>query len=194
LPSIAANWLIARATGVRIHDTGCTLKVYRDWVVKRLFLYSDLHRFIPALAAGAGARVGEIPVQHHSRRFGISKYGIARVAKVFFDLMSVKMIVQFSAHPIRWFGMFSMPLFMASLGFFVFGIVQFRSDEGPGIAARWDALSISAALVTSIVGFNVFLLGFLSELLVNTSGVFAKRTARSLRHATSRDAMPEGAT
>jgi hypothetical protein len=186
LPSLIANKLIARSTGVRIHDTGCTLKVYRAWVVKSLFLYSDMHRFIPALAAGAGARVGELPVRHHPRRYGLSKYGITRASKVFFDLMAVKMIVQFSAHPIRWFGTISLPLFCASIAFFVAGLVNFGSDAGllepPKRAVefveRWDVGAMTSALVTGIVAVNVFLLGLLSELAVNASRVFVKRAAR----------------
>jgi glycosyltransferase involved in cell wall biosynthesis len=184
LPSLIANKLIARSTGVRIHDTGCTLKVYRAWVVRSLFLYSDMHRFIPALAAGAGARVGELPVRHHPRRYGRSKYGIARASKVFFDLMAVKMIVQFSAHPIRWFGVMSLPLFIAATAFFVSGLVKFGTEEGVVGLERWDMGAMTIGVVAGIVAVNVFLLGLLSELAVNASRVFVKRAAR-IREARS---------
>ena len=185
LPSFIANKLIAWATGVRIHDTGCTLKVYRDWVVKRLFLYSDMHRFIPALAAGAGARVGELPVRHHARRYGRSKYGITRVVRVLFDLIAVKMIVQFSAHPIRWFALCSMPFVLASNALFLWGLIKFSREAAPKLVERWDVEIMAAALVTGIVAVNLFLLGLLCELAVNTSGVLVRRTARTLREAST---------
>ena len=82
LPSRIANFLIARVTGARIHDTGCSLKVYRSWVVRSLHLYSDMHRFLAALGVGLGARITELPVRHHARRAGVSKYGLGRVFRV----------------------------------------------------------------------------------------------------------------
>ena len=104
LPSKLANMLIRRATGVPIHDTGCSLKAYRGWVVRNLNLYSEMHRFIAALGAGLGARVAEVPVRHHARRYGVSKYGLGRIFRVVIDLIVIKMLIQFAAHPIRWFG------------------------------------------------------------------------------------------
>jgi glycosyltransferase involved in cell wall biosynthesis len=104
LPSIIANNMISRITGVHLHDYGCTLKAYRRDVVKNLHLYGDMHRFIPALASWVGGQIAEVEVNHHARRFGTSKYGISRTWKVLLDLITVKFLVRYSAHPIQMFG------------------------------------------------------------------------------------------
>ena len=104
VPSFVANRIIAWVTGVRIRDNGCSLKAYRRAVLQRLDLYSDMHRFLPALAAAtANARITEIPVRHHARRFGTSKYGLSRIAKVSADLLAIKMITSFRDHPLTMF-------------------------------------------------------------------------------------------
>lgn len=103
VPSRIANWLIAKVTGIHIRDNGCSLKAYRASVIKRIPLYSEMHRFIPAMASIAGARVEQIPVRHHERRFGESKYGIGRSWRVLFDLLSIKTIITFAARPMLWF-------------------------------------------------------------------------------------------
>lgn len=104
LPSWAANALLRGVTGIPIRDSGCTLKVFRRALLDRLTLYSDLHRFIPALAvAVAGARVAQIPVQHHPRVFGRTKYGMSRVGKVLADLLTLAMLRRFREHPLRMF-------------------------------------------------------------------------------------------
>ena len=103
IPSQVANWLIARLTGVAVHDNGCSLKAYRAEVIRRTALYAELHRFIPAMAALTGARIAEIPVRHHPRRFGRSKYGLGRAWRVFLDLFLVKMLTGFAARPGLWF-------------------------------------------------------------------------------------------
>src|SRR5207342_3908274 len=92
LPSRIANWLIGRVTGVRLHDYGCTLKAYRAEVVAETRLYGEMHRFLPALAQMAGARITEVPVHHHPRTSGRSKYGIGRTFKVLLDLLTVKFL------------------------------------------------------------------------------------------------------
>ncbi len=174
-PSKAANFLISWITGVEIHDTGCTLKAYRDWVVRNMSLYSEMHRFIPALAAGIGARVTEIGVRHHRRRYGVSKYGIMRVFRVVLDLLVVKMIVAFAAHPIRWFALLSLPFFLLGGAFFFLGLVFF-SFQGKGtypvLLDRWDLGYMTSALLLAMTASNLFLLGFLSELAVKASGFF----------------------
>jgi glycosyltransferase involved in cell wall biosynthesis len=105
LPSRVANWLISKITGVHLHDYGCTLKAYRADVVKELRLYGEMHRFIPALIGGNGARITEIPVQHHPRRHGSSKYGLSRTVRVIFDLMTVKFWLSFLTRPLQIFGL-----------------------------------------------------------------------------------------
>jgi glycosyltransferase involved in cell wall biosynthesis len=104
LPSMMANALISKITGVRLHDYGCTLKAYRREVTDNLNLYGEMHRFIPALASWVGSRVAEVPVNHRARRFGKSKYGIARTLRVVLDLMTVKFLLRYSTHPIQMFG------------------------------------------------------------------------------------------
>jgi len=104
LPSRIANWLIRSITGVSIRDNGCSLKAYRIELVRKLHLYSDMHRFIPAVAAAtAGARITEVPVRHHPRRFGRSKYGLGRIARVLADLLTIKMIRSFRERPLVMF-------------------------------------------------------------------------------------------
>ena len=103
-PSLIANWLIGKIIGVPIHDNGCSLKAYRGKVIKQVSLYSDLHRFIPAMSTLAGAKITELVVTHHPRKFGTSKYGLSRSWRVFLDLILVKMVTGFSTRPALWFG------------------------------------------------------------------------------------------
>ncbi len=126
LPSMMANWLIGKMTGVALHDYGCTLKAYRRDIIKDVHLYGEMHRFIPALAAWVGGKVTEVPVNHHPRRFGTSKYGISRTFRVVLDLMTVKFLLHYSTRPIQIFGRLGL-LF----GFLFFAMVV-------GLAAdRW---------------------------------------------------------
>jgi glycosyltransferase involved in cell wall biosynthesis len=104
LPSILANSFISRMTGVHLHDYGCTLKAYRRDVLDDVNLYGEMHRFVPALASQFGARVTEMPVRHHERLHGVSKYGISRTMKVILDLMTVKFLLSYSTKPIQLFG------------------------------------------------------------------------------------------
>ncbi len=104
IPSRAANWLISKVTGVRLHDYGCTLKAYRREVLQGFHLYGEMHRFIPAYAGAVGAKIIEVPVQHHPRRYGKAKYGLERTAKVILDLFTVKFLISFSNKPIYLFG------------------------------------------------------------------------------------------
>jgi glycosyltransferase involved in cell wall biosynthesis len=119
IPSRIANWLIGKVTGVPIKDNGCSLKAFRAALIKRIPLYSEMHRFIPAMASIAGPRLAQIRVRHHARRFGESKYGLSRIYKVLLDLMVIKTIASFASRPLRWFALLSLPLF--ALAFFAFG-------------------------------------------------------------------------
>jgi glycosyltransferase involved in cell wall biosynthesis len=181
LPSKIANALISWTTSVPIHDTGCSLKVYRSWVVRNLDLYSDMHRFIAALAAGVGARVAEVVVRHHARRFGRSKYGLGRTLRVVADLVVIKMLIQFSAHPIRWFSLLSLPLFLLSPVMFAVGFLRFR--DGQFFGPAFDTFWLTAAVVTSLFAFNVLLLGFLAELQLKASSFFRRRVWTTAREA-----------
>lgn len=104
LPSIIANGMISKMTGVALHDYGCTLKAYRRDIIKSVHLYGEMHRFIPALASWVGGRIDEVVVTHHARQFGKSKYGISRTFRVLLDLMTVKFLLQYSTRPIQVFG------------------------------------------------------------------------------------------
>jgi glycosyltransferase involved in cell wall biosynthesis len=107
VPSVVANRLIGMVTGVPVRDNGCTLKVYRAEIIQRLPLYGDMHRFLPALLSMAGSRISEVKVCHHPRQFGGSKYGLSRIYKVLFDLITIRTLLSLVTHPIRWFAALS---------------------------------------------------------------------------------------
>ncbi len=189
LPSRIANKIIQWVTGVAIHDTGCSLKAYRSWVVRSLDLYSDMHRFIAALAAGVGARVAEIPVRHHARRFGKSKYGLGRIFRVVADLIVIKMLIQFAAHPMRWFALLALPLFLLSPLLFAVGAVKLEHGgawywPNMSLETRFDEYFATSAVVTMLVALNVLLLGFLAELQLKITGFFRRRISITVREAT----------
>ena len=110
IPSKIANWIIGKVTGVPIKDNGCSLKAYRASLIKEIPLYSEMHRFIPAMASIAGPRIAEIKVRHHARQFGQSKYGLSRIYKVLLDLMVIKTVASFTARPLLWFSMLATPV------------------------------------------------------------------------------------
>jgi glycosyltransferase involved in cell wall biosynthesis len=115
IPSRIANWIIGKVTGVAIKDNGCSLKAYRADLIKAIPLYSEMHRFIPAVASIAGPRIAEIKVRHHARQFGQSKYGLSRIYKVLLDLMVIKTVASFTARPLLWFAMLATPLALIGL-------------------------------------------------------------------------------
>jgi len=115
IPSKIANWLIGKVTGIPIKDNGCSLKAYRANIIKNVPLYNEMHRFIPAMASIAGPRLAEVRVRHHARQFGESKYGLTRIYKVLFDLMTVKMVVSFASRPLYWFSILSLPFLIISM-------------------------------------------------------------------------------
>src|ERR1700747_3207629 len=128
IPSRIANALIAKVTGVPIKDNGCSLKAYRAGLIKKIPLYSEMHRFIPAMASIAGPKIAEIKVQHHARQFGQSKYGLSRIYKVLLDLMVIKTVASFTARPMLWFGLLPVPMLLAATGAFPPTIVALVSD------------------------------------------------------------------
>jgi glycosyltransferase involved in cell wall biosynthesis len=115
IPSKVANWLISTMTGVAIHDTGCSLKAYRAGLIKGTRLYSEMHRFIPAIASMSGTRITEVVVTHHARKFGQSKYGLFRVWQVASDLLVIKMLTGFSRSPAALYALLSIPFLLATL-------------------------------------------------------------------------------
>src|SRR5947207_12866602 len=164
VPSMIANRLISWIGGVPLHDYGCSLKAYRRESLQDVRLYGEMHRFIPIYAAWAGARVTEIPVEHHARTMGKSKYGLSRTLKVVFDLMTIKFMASYQTKPIYVFGSFGMLAFAISLlgGFYaVFLKIFHRADF---VQTPLPILSI----VMFAVGVQFLLMGLLAEMLVRT--------------------------
>lgn len=171
IPSQIANRVISWIGGVPLHDYGCSLKAYRRDVIQDVKLYGEMHRFIPIYAAWAGARVTEIPVDHHARTMGKSKYGISRTIKVVFDLMTIKFMASYGTKPIYVFGTFGLLAFFASIlaGLYAvfmkfaawFGLPQFHADL---VETPLPVLSI----VMFAISIQFFLMGLLAELLVRT--------------------------
>lgn len=122
IPSKIANWLMGIVSGIKIHDNGCSLKAYRNMAIKKTRLYSDMHRFIPAMTSIIGAKYGEIVVNHHARRFGTSKYGLSRIWKVFLDMFTMKMLVSFSSVHGVWFGILGTPFLIMGVLFSIYSI------------------------------------------------------------------------
>ena len=165
LPSLIANWLIARITGVRIHDYGCTLKAYRREVLEEIRLYGEMHRFIPALASWSGARVAECVVHHRPRTAGIAKYGLGRTFKVLLDLITVKFLGSFSTKPIYVFGgLGGLTGILACLVGMVV-IVQKVGRNHLDMTGN-PLLILTAVLMITTVQF--VLMGLIAELLVRT--------------------------
>jgi len=164
LPSRVANWLIGRVTGVRLHDYGCTLKAYRADVVRETRLYGEMHRFLPALAHQTGARIVEVPVAHHPRTSGRSKYGLGRTFKVLLDLVTVKFLSVWSTKPSYVFGGAGTILCVVGTGFVLWTAYQ-KLVNGIYVY-RQPSLVVGVFLFT--IGVNLFLMGLLAELVTRT--------------------------
>jgi len=162
IPSRMANWLISTVTGVKLHDYGCTLKAYRRDVFEGFRLYGEMHRFIPAYAVSVGARITEVPVQHHPRRFGKTKYGLSRTVKVLLDLFTVKFIISYGHKPIYLFGGAGILLIVPSSLTLLFLIVR---RVWLGIAILGSPL-LQLSTMIMIMGFQSILMGLIAELLV----------------------------
>lgn len=163
IPSQIANRIISWIGGVPLHDYGCSLKAYRREVIQDVKLYGEMHRFIPIYASWAGARVAEIPVDHHARTMGKSKYGISRTVKVIFDLMTIKFMASYQTKPIYVFGMFGMIAFFISIIAGLWAIVL----KIYGTSFILTPLPV-VAIVMLAISMQFFLMGLLAELLVRT--------------------------
>jgi len=162
LPSIMANWLISKVTGVNLHDYGCSLKAYKRDVIKNLKLYGEMHRFIPAVASWYGVRIAEVETKHHPRLRGKSKYGISRTVKVVLDLITVKFLQSFSTKPLQFFG--PIGLLSGALGFLISLYLAFgKLLMGREIGGR-PLLLLGALLI--IVGIQFIGMGLLGEMMV----------------------------
>lgn len=159
LPSRVANWMIGKITGVPIHDNGCSLKAYRSSVIKSINLYSDMHRFIPAVATMADARIAEVVVNHRPRKFGKTKYGLSRIWKVLSDIITIKMLIHFHNQPILWFALLSLIFAAFGFGFGILSIVTYAQG------VRSIVYPASSFLFLSLFG-SFLSWGILAEFLI----------------------------
>ncbi|MGB2964449.1 MAG: glycosyltransferase family 2 protein [Anaerolineales bacterium] len=164
IPSNIANKIISWVTGVHLHDYGCTLKAYRKDILMGFRLYGEMHRFIPAYAAHVGAKITEVEVKHHPRKFGKTKYGIERTLKVILDLFTVKFLISYSQKPLYLFGGLGLFLLLAGSGILLFLLIR---RLGFGISPFSSPLFPSSILIV-LMGFQSLLMGLIAELLVRT--------------------------
>ena len=164
LPSMLANSLISHMTGVHLHDYGCTLKAYRREILDGIHLYGEMHRFVPALASQIGAKVAELPVRHHPRRHGTSKYGISRTMRVILDLMTVKFLLSYSTKPIQLFGKWGIYTLFAG---FVSGSLTIYMKLFEHMNMNRNPLLILTAFLL-FMGVQFIVLGLLGELNART--------------------------
>src|SRR5687767_4644323 len=164
IPSMIANRLISWIGGVPLHDYGCSLKAYRRESLQDVRLYGEMHRFIPIYAAWAGARVTEIPVEHHARTMGKSKYGLSRTLKVVFDLMTIKFMASYQTKPIYVFGSFGMLAFAISIFGGLWALFLKIFHKADFVQTPLPILTV----VMFAVGVQFLLMGLLAEMLVRT--------------------------
>src|SRR6266508_3524681 len=163
LPSAIANWMISTVTGVHLHDYGCTLKAYRRDALEGFRLYGEMHRFIPVYASSVGARITEVPVKHHARKFGKANYGLERTIKVLLDLFTVKFLLSYSSKPIYLFGGAGMVLMAIGLADLLYLFIR----RFWNVPASTSPL-LPVGVMFAIMGFQSILMGLIAELLVRT--------------------------
>ncbi|MGH7769548.1 MAG: glycosyltransferase family 2 protein [Candidatus Binatia bacterium] len=177
LPSRIANGIISWITGVRLHDYGCTLKALRHEIAKEVKLYGDMHRFIPAIAFERGARIAEMRVNHRPRRWGVSKYGIARTFRVLLDLLTVKFLLSYATRPLHIFGLVG--LASGGLGFLVavhltIGKIVYDVPIG-------GRPLLLLAILLIVIGFQFITMGLLGEMLARTYHESQGKTTYSIK-------------
>ena len=165
LPSMVANVIISLASGVKLHDYGCTLKAYRAECIKQLEAYGEMHRFFPALASMTGARVTEVPVKHHPRKYGVSKYGFDRIFKVFSDILAMSLIIRFSSMPLKGFVVCAIPFLVLSMGLGFLGTLAVLLDWTKGK----EIFFFIASALSGMGAIHLITLGVIGELVVSTS-------------------------
>lgn len=164
LPSKIANWIIGLITGVKLHDSGCSLKAYRSNVVKNLRLYGEMHRFIPALASSRGAKIAEVKVNHHPRVHGKSKYGMSRTIRVFLDLITIKFLLSFLTRPLQIFGLWGLAL--SGAGFLIclyLSIVKLVFEQSIG-----DRPLLFLGVLLLVLGVQFMGFGLIAEMQTRT--------------------------
>jgi dolichol-phosphate mannosyltransferase len=177
LISRVANWLISRVSGVPLHDYGCTLKAYRRGVLQGMRLYGEMHRFVPIYATWMGAKVVELPVRHHPRRFGKSKYGLNRTMKVLLDLLVVQFFARYLVNPIYVFGGFGLLCIAGGIAVISYALFL-KFFEGRSLIQT--PLPVLAAMLV-LIGSMSMMLGLLAEIMVRTYFESQGRTSYSVR-------------
>lgn len=172
IPSKLYNWAARRVTGIRLHDMNCGLKAYRAAVVKSIEVYGEMHRYIPYLAKNAGfGKIGEMPVHHQKRKYGVSKFGMDRFVNGLLDLMSLSFLSKWGKKPMHFFGTSGILMFLAGFVMTVWIIVRKLVYQAQGLRFRavTDQPLFYLALVALILGVMLFLAGFLGELVSRSS-------------------------
>ena len=187
IPSRVASWLISKMTGVKLHDFGCTFKAYRRDMLDHIRLYGDQHRFIPAVANLAGARVTEIEVQHVARPHGRSKYGIGRIPRVLADLTTLVFVRKYGTRPMHFFGGVGLALLAVVLVMGLVGVV-WHVVFGP-FTLGWAAL-LALMLLLAVAGMLSVLMGLLAELMLRTRHESTKKPIYTVREV-RRGARPD---
>ncbi len=163
IPSRIANWLIGKITGVPIKDNGCSLKAYRANVIKSIPLYSEMHRFIPAMASIAGTQIAEVKVNHHARRYGKSKYGLSRIYKVLLDLLVIKSLLTFSMRPMIGFAMVALIAGAVSSATLIAGMLEtFQGAQQP------TTIFFGLGLLYATLAITMLFWGMLAEVIYRT--------------------------
>jgi glycosyltransferase involved in cell wall biosynthesis len=184
IPSRIANWLMAKASGVRLHDFGTTFKAYRAEILKEVNLYGELHRFIPALASQYGARVAEVPIRNTPRVSGASHYGLGRTFRVLYDIITIKFLLSYFTRPMHFFG--KIGLAGTLLGGAIMAYLFVYKITGHEIAVQHGPLMIAGALLL-LTGIMMFSTGLLGEVLIRTyfesqgRRIYAVREVRTRR-------------
>jgi glycosyltransferase involved in cell wall biosynthesis len=187
LPSKLANGLISKVTGVPLHDYGCSLKAYRSELLADMNLYGELHRFLPALAYIEGAKIAELPVSHHARQFGASKYGLSRTFRVLMDLMTIYFMKRFLTRPMHAFGWFGLVSTAIGLGLGLH-LTYIKLFLGESIGNR-PLLTLAVLLV--LAGLELFCFGLLAELMMRTYHESQGRTIYRVREVVESSPSPD---
>jgi len=188
IPSIFANKLISAVSGVELHDFGCSLKAYRAEVIKGVRLYGEMHRFLPIYAKWHGARICELPVNHHARKTGHSKYGLERVLKVVMDLLTVRFMDRYMLKPMYLFGFWGFLFLCGSVGFTTWALYM----RSRGYFFTQTPLPMMAVF-SFMTGVICFLMGLLAEMVTRTfhesqnKSIYLVRETRNLDGKTSAD-------
>jgi glycosyltransferase involved in cell wall biosynthesis len=177
LPSVVANALISAVTGVHLHDYGCMLKAYRRGALEGFRLYGEMHRFIPVFAHSIGARIAEIPVQHHPRRYGKSNYGLDRTLKVVLDLITAKFLLSYSNKPMRLFGGAGLGLIFGGSAFLLYLFLRRLVGGVPVLGSPLFQL----AIMLLILGTQSILMGLMAEMLARTYHESQKKLTYTVR-------------